>query len=65
MKPNERNDPTPEQIWGPINPQTGLHMGGGLADLERANRRETSGGEVRSVQLLMLPFGRGKLLGSD
>jgi len=38
------NDPTEEEIWGPIDPLTGEHMGGGLADRERANRKERANG---------------------
>jgi hypothetical protein len=46
-------DPTPEEIWGPS----------GLAERERMRRPE----EVersRSMRLIMLPYGRGKLLGN-
>lgn len=33
------NDPTEDEIWGPIDPITGERIGGGLADKERANRK--------------------------
>jgi hypothetical protein len=56
------NDPTPVEIWGPINPKTGLHMGGGRAEQERDNRIDHT--DVMKVDLLMLPFGRGKLIGN-
>lgn len=56
------NDPTPVEIWGPINPKTGEHMGGGRAEQERDNSANQA--DVMKVDLVMLPFGRGKLIGN-
>jgi hypothetical protein len=57
-KPNSpqrtASDPTPEQIWGP----------GGLAEQERMKRPEKQE-PARQVKLIMLPFGRGKLMGCE
>jgi hypothetical protein len=62
------NDPTEEQIWGPIDPATGLHTGGGLAELNRdpmSRFGQKTSEAVERKHVMMLPYGREKLLGNN
>ena len=64
MKSLDDERPTLEEIWGPRDPETGNHMGGGLAEYERRSRPDKAD-EAKKVALRMLPYGRGKLIGNE
>ena len=57
-------DPTPEQIWGVLPCKEYPDGVIGLAELIRMERPEKPE-PVKTVDLLMLPYGRGKLIGSE
>jgi hypothetical protein len=61
----KEGDPTPLEIWGcppcPENP----HGLDGLAFQCRYPNRQINQDSVKQVELKMMPYGRGKLLGSE